>query len=333
MTTIRDVARHAEVSAGTVSNVLNRPYYVNAETRARVHATIAELGYVPRSHARQYRPGRVRTLGMVLVDLAPFFVDLAMGADAMARELGCSMVICTSREDTLLEQHNLDVLVQQRVQGVLITPVDENNPGLQAMLGRGVPVVFVDRRPTIDKCCSVANDDTAGGRLAGRHLVELGHRELVYVGDPDGRPQMAARLEGFAESVAGCSVDILRESDWSLERGRAAARVLVETPSASRATAVFCANDSLAIGLVQELVANGIRVPQDVAVVGYDDIEWAESSTVPLTTIRQQRAELSRVAVRLVMAEMIQGQRHEHEHVLLDPELVVRASTGPVRSR
>lgn len=331
MTTIRDVARRAGVSAGTVSNVLNRPYYVSADTRARVQATIDELGFVPRSDARQYRAGRVRTLGMVVVDLTPFFVDLALAADAMARELGWSMVISTSGDDTVLEERNLDVLVQQRVQGVLIAPVDEDNPRLEQMLGRGVPVVFLDRRPSIDKCCSVANDDLAGGRLAGQHLVERGHRALAYLGDPDARPQMAARFAGLAEAASGCSIAILRESDWSPARGREAGQVLARVTAADRPTAVFAANDALAIGLVQALVANGIRVPEDIAVVGYDEIEWAASSTVPLTTIRQQRAELGRTAVGLVMAEMTDPRHHLHEHVVLRPELVVRASTNVVR--
>lgn len=326
MTTIRDVARRAGVSAGTVSNVLNRPSYVSDETRRRVQDAIDELGFVPRTQARQYRPGRVRTLGMVVVDLGPFFVDLAQAADAKARELGCSMVMATSGGDTVLEERNLDVLVQQRVQGVLITPVDENNPRLEAMLDRGVPVVFLDRTPTIDKCCSVANDDLVGGRLAGRHLVERGHRSFLYVGDPDARPQMAARLAGFTEATAGCRVDILRESDWCPGKGREAGRAIAGLDPRTRPTAVFAANDSLAIGLVRELVACGVRVPQDIAVVGYDDIEWAASATVPLTTVRQQRAQLGSTAVRLVMAEMTQPG-HVHEHILLAPELVLRAST------
>lgn len=270
---------------------------------------------------------------MVVDDLGtPFFVDVVLGADAMARELGCSMVICTSGGDTRLEEHNLDVLVQQRVQGVLIAPVDENNPRLEAMLERGVPVVFVDRTPTIDKCCSVATDDILGGRLAGHHLVERGHRALAYLGDPDARHQMAARFAGFAEGAAGCSIDILREPDWSLDEGRDAGRALALVPAAERPTAVFCANDSLALGLMQELLANGIRVPEDIAVVGYDDLIWAENSTVPLTTVRQQRAELGRIAVRLVMAETTRGRRHRHQHLLLKPEFVIRASTSVIRS-
>ncbi len=332
MTTIRDVARKAGVSAGTVSNVLNRPSYVSEDTRARVQATINELGFVPSGHARQFRPGRMRTLGMVVVALDPFFVDLAISADVTARELGCSMVICTSGEDTILEERNLDVLVQQRVQGVLIAPVDEDNPRLAAMLDRRVPVVFLDRKPTIDKCCSVATDDVAGGRLAGRHLVERGHRTIAYLGDPDARPQMAARFAGLVETATGCSIEVIREADWSISRGRDAGRALARVPAAKRPTAVFAANDSLAIGLVQELVASGIRVPEDVAVLGYDDIEWAASTTVPLTTIRQQRSELGRTAVRLLMAEMTTPRRHEHKHVLLEPDLIERASTNVVRS-
>lgn len=330
MTTIRDVAQLAGVSAGTVSNVLNRPSYVNPETRERVEQAIHELGFTPRSASRQFRPGRIRTLGMVVVDLGiPFFVDVALGADAMSRELGASLVICTSGDDTQREEYNLDVLVQQRVQGVLIAPVDEHNPRLEEMLRRGVPVVFVDRTPSIDKCCSVATNDLGGGRIAGRHLVELGHRRLGFVGDPAARLQMGARFAGFTDAARGCDVEVLPTGGWMLEDGQAIGRQLLSRASADRPSAIFCANDQLALGVMRELLAAGVKVPEEMAIVGYDDIPWAEAAAVALTSVRQQRIELGRTATQLVMAEANEGRRHRHHHVLLEPDLVVRASTAP----
>ena len=329
MTNIRDVARHAGVSAGTVSNVLNRPSYVKPETRERVESAIRELRFAPRSASRQFRPGRIRVLGMVVVDLGmQFFADVALGADAMSRELGVSMVICTSGDDMRNEEYNLDVLVQHRVQGVLISPVNEQNPRLEAMLDRGVPVVFVDRTPSIDKCCSVATHDLEGGRLAGRHLVELGHRRLGFVGDPRVRLQMGARFAGFTEAARGCDIETLPTASWRIEDGRNVGRSLAARPPADRPTGIFCANDELALGALQELLIAGVKVPDDIAIVGYDDIVWAELAAVPLTTIRQPRTELGRTATRLVMAEASEGGRHRHHHVLLEPDLVIRASTA-----
>src|SRR5690606_29539132 len=142
MTNIRDVAQRAGVSAGTVSNVLNRPSYVNAETRERVLAAIDELNFVPRKTARQYRTGRERTLGLALADMGnPFFVDVALAAESEAKELGVGVVIVHNGEDVSREEQNLDLLVQQRVHGIMITPVDERNPRLEQLVERGIPIV------------------------------------------------------------------------------------------------------------------------------------------------------------------------------------------------
>jgi LacI family transcriptional regulator len=328
MATIRDVALRAGVSAGTVSNVLNRPSYVSAETRQRVLDAIDELGFVPNESSRQFRPGRVRTIGMVVVDLGnPFFVDVALGAEAMARESGAAFLVCNSAEDPVLEERNLDLLVQQRVQGVLITPVDEQNQRLDALLERGVPVVLLDRVSPDRNCCSVVTNDVYGGQLAGRHLVEQGHERIAFVGDPSGLRQMHDRYEGFLQAVGPDRSEVIPASTWRLEMGRSAGRELAERPADERPTAVFCANDLLAMGVLQELTQHRIRVPEDIAIVGYDDLGWAGAAAVPLTSVRQPREQLGRAATRLVMTEIDEGSNHQHQHVTFQPELIVRASS------
>lgn len=328
MPTIRDVAKRAGVSAGTVSNVLNRPSYVNAEKRKRVLDAIRELGYVPDESSRQFRPGRGRTLGMVVVDLGnPFFVDVALGAEAKARESGAALVVCHSGEDALREEYNLDVLVQQRVQGVMITPVHEQNPRLGALLERGVPVVFVDRVSPNRNCCSVATNDVHGGRLAGEHLAAKGHERMAFVGDPSMSRQIADRYEGFLQAVGESRCELIVARSWRMEHGRQAGRELAARAPSDRPTAIFCANDMLAIGLHQEVIRGGLRVPEDLAIVGYDDLIWAGAAAVPLSSVRQPRARLGETATRLVLAEIEEGPKHQHEHVLFQPELVVRASS------
>jgi len=335
MANIRDVARHAGVSAGTVSNVLNRPSYVNAATREKVLSSIKELEFVPVANARQYRPGRERTLGFALADMGnPFFVDVALGAEAAAKEFGVGVVIVHNGEDPAREQQNLDLLVQQRVHGIMITPVDERNPRLEELIARGVPVVYVDRISGDHPCCSLATDDFAGGKVAGEHLLDLGHTRIAFVGGSAISRQVDERFNGLTAAatkagLAPSDIERIAVPSWKFAEGRHAGRLIAERPRDERPTAVFCANDMLALGVLQEFVLDGISVPEDISIIGFDDLDWASAATVPLTTVRQPREELGRTAVRMILDEIEQGASHEHEHVIFEPELIVRASTGP----
>lgn len=337
MANIRDVARHAGVSAGTVSNVLNRPSYVNAETRQRVLDAIEELQFSPREASRQFRPGRERTLGFALADMGnPFFVDVALGAEAAAKELGVGVVIVHNGEDVSREEQNLDLLIQQRVHGILITPVDERNPRLEQIIERGVPLVYVDRISGDRPCCWLATDDLAGGRLAGDHLLASGHRRIGFVGDPAISRQVEQRRRGLEDAVAAAglpesTVELFPATSWKIRNGREVGLELVAREPQDRPTALFCANDMLALGVLQELVQHGVRVPGDIALVGFDDLEWASTSTVPLSSVRQPRDLLGRTAVRMLLDEIEQGAAHAHEHVSFAPELIVRESSDLVR--
>lgn len=333
MATIRDVARHAGVSAGTVSNVLNRPSYVNVETRHQVLASIAALDFVPQKTARQYRAGRERTLGFALADMGnPFFVDVALGAEAAAKELGVGVVLVHNGEDVEREQQNLDLLVQQRVHGIMITPVDERNPRLEQLVARGVPIVYVDRISGDRPCCWLATDDFRGGELAGEHLFEGGHRRIAFLGNLDQSSQVSNRFDGLRAAAAAKNLDmgvveVIPAKAWKIPDGRQAGADLAGRAPDDRPSAVFCANDMLALGLLQELVLRGVRVPEEIAIVGFDDLDWAGAATVPLTSVRQPRALLGQTAVRMILDEIEQGAEHQHEHVNFAPELIVRESS------
>lgn len=333
MATIRDVARHAGVSAGTVSNVLNRPSYVNDGTRKRVLASIETLNFVPQKAARQYRAGRERTLGFALADMGnPFFVDVALGAEAAAKEFGVGVLLVHNGEDVEREQQNLDLLVQQRVHGIMITPVDERNPRLEQLVARGVPIVYVDRISGDRPCCWLATDDFRGGELAGEHLVDEGHRRIAFLGNLDHSRQVSDRYDGLraavtAKGLDAGGVDVIAAKAWKIPDGRQAGADLADRAPGDRPTAVFCANDMLALGLLQELVLRGVRVPDDIAIVGFDDLDWASAATVPLTSVRQPRELLGRTAIRMILDEIEQGAEHVHEHQILAPELMVRESS------
>lgn len=336
MVTIRDVAKRAGVSAGTVSNVLNRPSYVGMDTRRRVLDVIAELEFEPSKSAQQFRPGRERTLGLSIAEMrSPFFVDVALAADAEAKRLGMGVVLVLADEDALREEHNLDLLVQQRVHGIMITPVDEVNPRLEQLIVQGIPIVYVDRIAGNRPCCWVTTDDVAGGRLAGEHLIERGHRRLGFLGGTSFSEHVERRFSGFSAGVLGVSESLLRvdTDSWMLEDGVRAANVIAALPTDERPTAVMCANDLLALGLMQGLWRRGIRAPDDIALVGFDDLEWAGASVIPLSSVHQMRHELGQIAVQMLVDEITNGEEHVHRHVVLQPELVVRESSARAFAR
>ncbi len=329
---VKDVAAAAGVSLGTVSNVLNRPDRVSPDTRAKVLKAVAELGFVRNESARQLRAGTSRTLAYVMLDARnPFFTDVAQGIDAAAEAAGLSLVLCNSRNLGDRELSHLNLLEQQRVQGILVTPVDPDSPTLEQVAGRGTPVVVVDRHRPDNRFCSVAVDDVLGGRLAVEHLLDRGHTRVAYIGGPLHLGQVRDRLQGArsAWSAAGLPPEDLVElvtSDLIVAEGREAGQRLAGIPAPRRPTAAFCANDLLALGLLQQAIGSGLRVPEELAIVGYDDIEFAAAAAVPLTSVRQPRQELGRTAAELVLDEA-SNPEHTHSQVLFTPELVARAST------
>jgi LacI family transcriptional regulator len=328
---IKEVAREAGVSIGTVSNVLNRPDSVAPATRQRVLDAISALGYVRNDSARQLRAGRSRTIALVVLDVAnPFFTDVARGAEAAAEQSGAMVIVCNSGEDVARERRHLDQLEEQRVLGVLITPVEDGpDSRVERLINRGMPVVLVDRGSGHPSRCSVAVDDVLGGHLAGTHLLERGHRRIGYIGGPLSIRQVADRHAGIAAALGEqAELRVVEMPSLSVAAGRQAASTLSSADPADRVTAVFCANDLLALGALQELTRRGLRVPDDVAIVGYDDIEFAAAAAVPLSSVRQPREQLGRTAAHLLLEEL-GDPNHQHRHVVFKPELVVRGSTDP----
>jgi LacI family transcriptional regulator len=326
MVGIKDVAVRAGVSIATVSNVVNRPHLVSAETRDRVQAVIRALGYVRDESARQLRAGRSRTLALLVLDLGnPFFVDVARGAEEAAHAATLNMITCNSSHRADREASYLAMLAEQRVRGVLVSPVGTAAEGLALFRRSKIPYVLVDRRSPDGDCCSVSVDDIAGGALAARHLVEAGHRRIAFVNGPDVLVQCREREQGFRSAIGDAEVSLIEVEALNAGSGRdAGARILGFSP---RPTAVFCANDLLALGVLQAMVSAGVRVPEDVAIVGYDDIEFASAAAVPLTSVRQPAARIGQKAAELLIDETSGEGAHEHQSVVYKPELVVRAST------
>jgi len=330
---IREVAAHAGVSVGTVSNVLNRPDIVAEPTRSRVRDAIKQLGFIRNESARQLRAGRSRTIGLVVLDVAnPFFTDVARGVEDEASESGLAVILCNSDDQETKETHYLELLEEHRVQGILITPVSADDERLARMQQRGTPVVLVDSRSPARGQCSVSVDDVLGGELAVAHLIEAGHTRIAFVGGPLSIRQVADRREGAIRALtrAGASADDLHmivTPALNVAAGQRAGATLAELPPQQRPTAVFCANDLLALGLLQEMTAQRIRVPEDISLIGYDDIDFAAAAAVPLSSVRQPRQLLGRTAAQLLLDEALGEEAHQHRQVVFEPELVVRRSS------
>jgi DNA-binding LacI/PurR family transcriptional regulator len=336
---MKDVARRARVSLGTVSNVLNQPDLVTPTTRQRVLDAIAELGFVRNESARQLRAGRSRTIGLVVLDVSnPFFTDVAHGAEMCAAENGSFIMLCNSGQKVEQEARYLDLLEEQRVQGVLITPVGTDNSRLDLLVRRGTPVVLVDRGTQHPNWCSVAVDDVLGGRMAVSHLIELGHRRVAFAGGPLSLRQVQDRHLGAGKAMADAGLDpadlnVFETPSLTLSDGRRAGEQIVEHRAVDRPTAVFCANDLLALGVLQAVAGHGLGVPRDIAIVGYDDIDYAAAATVPLSSVRQPRELIGRTATELLLDEMREGNSHQHRRVIFKPELAIRESSNLRRRR
>jgi len=328
---VKDVAAAAGVSLGTVSNVLNRPARVSPTTRDRVERAMLDLGFVRNEFARQLRMGTSHTLAYVMLDATnPFFTDVAQGIELAAEGADITLFLCNSNNSPGREASHLAHLLQQRVQGILLTPLDPDSKSIDAVASRGVPLVLVDRKRNDEKFCSVAVDDELGGRLAIEHLVDRGHRRVAFVGGPETLGQVRDRLFGArrAWAEAGLPAEDLTAMPipaLTVDEGRGAGERLAGIRASRRPTAAFCANDLVALGLLQHVISTGRSVPGDFAIVGYDDIFFAAAAAVPLTSVRQPRQELGRRAAELVLSEG--DPEHTHQQVLFQPELVARAST------
>ncbi|KTR40737.1 LacI family transcriptional regulator [Curtobacterium oceanosedimentum] len=331
---VREVAELAGVSIGTVSNVINRPEKVAEATAERVQRAINDLGYVRNDSARQLRMGRSTTVGMIVLDVGnPFFAELARGAEDAALEHGLAIILGNSNHSISRERTYVDLFNERRVAGLLISPTSDDLTALEPLADQGTTVVLVDQRPDDSRFSSVSVDDVYGGRLAAQHLLEIQRRRLAFVGGPSSIPQVRDRLDGFravvSEAGAPARVEAFEGSALTVLEGRRIGEQLAARPAADRPDAVFAANDLLAIGLEQAFLMSGtIRVPQDVAILGYDDIAFAQSAIVPLSSIRQPAYELGHRSVQ-TLARQFTGSDRAPVQLEFLPELVQRQSTAP----
>jgi LacI family transcriptional regulator len=330
--TIRDVAEQAGVSLGTASNVLNRPDIVAPETLARVLEVIERLGFVRSSAAHQMRGGNSRCFGAVVLDASnPFSTETIRGLEDAVHEQGCAVVVCSTDGSPDREARYLKLLEEQRVQGIVITPATRSLRHLETLRDRGTLVVLLDRRSQDREYCSVSVDHARGGELAARHLFDLGHRRIAFINGPVHLSQCAERRRGMRKAARQAGLDVEEsiieytiDPITAFEQAELAVDRFLALPD--RPTAVVCVNDQVAFTVLRALAERRVRVPRDISVVGYDDVDFAEMLSPALTSIRQPKYELGRAAAELLIAETV-DPHHRHGDIRFEPELVERQST------
>ena len=332
MVTIKDVAREAGVSVGTASQALRESPAVREATRRRVVAVAARLRYQPSALARGLVTRRTHTVGLLISDIAnPFFIRAVRAVEDAAQENGFNVILCNTDEDPAKETQYLRVLIEKRVDGIILATTAGSRQAIRDVRWRRVPLVLFDRELTGIAADTVKVDSVLGGRLATEHLLALGHRRIAIIHGPVVRSTGAERLQGYlaALAAAGIRADpaLMREGNFKQDSGRALARELLNV--APLPTALFCTNNLMTVGALQTLQEQGVRIPADLSLVGYDDMEWWTLTHPPLTTVGQPVYDLGREAMRLLLAQIGAPGRRRPRRVVLKPELILRDSCGP----
>ena len=327
--TIKDVARRAGVAVGTVSHYLNGTAPVAEKTAQRVQRAIERLGFRIHMGARSLRSRRTYSVGLVLPNISnPFYAEIARAVEDALWEQGVQTVLCDSYQDPEREWAHLEGLASRRVDGILLIRSERGAPAAQVD-GLGVPVVYVDRAG--EGRHSVTSDNRCGGQLAARHLASLGHRRIGVLAGESAVKNVRQRLQGFRAELTRHRV-ALRERDLlcgpqAIEFGYRVDELLA---GPDRPTAVFATNDIVAIGAWRRLIEVGARVPEDVSLVGFDDIEMSRLLVPPLTTVRQDKEAMGREAAALLLG-LLGGEGRPPAPLLIPPVLVVRGSTAVAR--
>lgn len=323
---VKDVAELAGVSVGTVSNVLNRPETVSERTRIKVETAMSELRFLRNASARQLRAGISTTVGAVMFDLGnPFYTEIARGIEDRLAVDGLTLMLSSSDDDPRREAAFLRQFAEHGVRGILITPIDQSIEQLLELREIGIPSVLIDA--TSEALPSVNVDHVSGGHQAVAHLLERGHRRILMLGIDTELQSVRHRLRGAVEAVlaAGLSpaeVLVTHPLDHiDAAAGEAAVLTVLEAPG-PLPTAVFCVNDLVALGVLRALRRRGIQVPDDIAIVGYDDLYWAAELATPLSSVRQPMRQLGWAAADLLLSDA-----DSSAGTVFQPELVIRGSS------
>lgn len=331
--TIKDVARLAGVSPKTVSNVVNNRPVVKPTTRQRVLDAIRALDYHPSALARGMVTRSRRLIGLVLADITnPAYPEMVEGVASLARQAGFMVMLCNTGRDPDEEQRYVHLLIEQRVDGVIIASSRMDSQAAEMLTSAGIKVVLFNRHPEQYSVSFVGVDNEGGGYLATRHLLDLGHRRIAFIRGTRGASTSIEREQGYRRALGEYGIEpdpeLIGWGDYHPEVARTAADLLLRMKN--RPTAVFAANDVMALSVIDAATSLGLRVPEDLAVVGFDDIAIASHRLIGLSTIHGDLGQLSREATTLLL-EAVNGNLTEPVRKILPVYLVVRRTCGAQR--
>jgi DNA-binding LacI/PurR family transcriptional regulator len=325
---IHAVARQAHVSIATVSRTINHIPTVNPKMAKRVWEAIRELNYFPNTQARALVSGRSRMLGLIVSEITnPFFPELIQGFEDVAVENGYEILIGSTNYEPERMQRCIRRMVERNAEGVAVMTFGIEQPLLDQLADRKVPLVFVDVAPNKPGMSVLKVDYHHGIRQGVQHLAALGHRSIAFVTGPSRLHSAQSRLAAFKKALEECGIPVeeklIIEGDHTMEGGVTAAEQLMTQKELP--TAIMCSNDMLAIGVLHKLSRSGLRVPDDVSIIGFDDIHMAAIMIPPLTSIQMSRADLALAAVSALRGHLEGAPKREYQ---IDTRLVVRESTG-----
>ena len=331
MASLQEVAKRARVSIATVSRVLNKSDKVVPETRAVVEQALLDLGYRPSRVARRLRMnrGHAHLVGLIIPDIQnPFYAEIARGVEDAAYASEYALILCNSDENIEKEKFYLDVMRDESVDGIVLPPFDDTDVAVLEMVKTGIPVVCVDRSHAKVKTDLVEVDNYQGALEAVRHLIEKGHKSIALI---EGRTQVSTsreRRRGYLDALATHGIaprrELMRAGDFKQDSGRILTNELLDLRKPP--TALFVCNNLMTVGALGALHQRGLRVPTDMALVGFDDLPWAEALDPPPTVVRQPAYEVGRQAMELLLKRIMEPDRPPVT-VRLRPELVIRRST------
>ncbi|MFW6381090.1 MAG: LacI family DNA-binding transcriptional regulator [Bacillota bacterium] len=330
--TIKDVAEKAGVSYATVSRALNNHPEVNEKTRKRILEIAQDMGYQPNAIAQGLVKSETRTIGLLIPDITnPFFPEVARGVEEAAEKAGYSIFLCNTNWNSERESKYINVLLQKQVDGVIIAPSSESPAHLQKLMESNTKTVFVSRIIRQLNTTSIIIDNVSGAVMAMEHLLQEGHKRIGFISGPLDISANKDRLRGYREALESNGIEIddvlIKEGDFKRESGHFLMHDLLALEE--KPTAIFAANDLLALGAIRAIREEGYQIPEEVAVVGFDDIEFASLPEIQLSTVSQPKYDLGKLAFEVLCDQIKGGDSYKAgRKILLDPELKIRRTSS-----
>lgn len=324
--TIKDIADRTGVSYATVSRTLNNRSGVNPHTRDKILTAARELGYQPNLHARSLKTNQTFTLALIVPDISnPFFSDIALAVNDYAYKRGYTTILCSTNWDSQIEQAQLHQLREQRVDGIIYKPAGQI---LDTFTDLQIPTIIISCLSN-DHCSFIEVDNHKGGYMAALHLIECGYKRIAFIGGKRESSSNLSRLTGLVDGLtqngSAADDDLIKFGPFTIESGYQLTQQVMEQPNPP--DGIFCGNDLIALGAFQYLGEHSIRVPQDVGLIGFDDVYLASLPQIQMTTIAQPRHQMGSLAAELLLKHIENPQNPDISRILLEPQLIIRKST------